>query len=146
MQTFVTHVNPNVTALELDRMRLGKQRVEAIQIARTLLGLSQGWRNHPAVKMWRGYEKFLVHNYIPAIMNRWISLKYKNEGCYSHHLILSQMVSQVNIERPHWFFDDSFILSHKSNLIQKKPEHYQNLYPEVTSGLPYIWPGGKYEN
>lgn len=146
MQTFVTHPNPSVTAMELDRQRLGKQRVEAIQIAQSLLGISTGWRNHPAVHMWRGYEQFLIHNYIPAIMNRWIQLGYRNDGCYSHHLILSRMVSKINIERPHWFFDDSFIRSHKSNLIRKKPEHYQDLYPGVPSYLNYVWPGGKYEN
>ena len=59
MQTFYTHHNFAVTAQKLDYRRLGKQRVEAKQILMTLLGESKGWRNHPAVRMWEGYETAL---------------------------------------------------------------------------------------
>lgn len=53
MQTFLTSRNPSKTATELDYRRLGKQRVETIQIALILLGLQEGkgWVNHPAIKM-----------------------------------------------------------------------------------------------
>ena len=42
----------------LDYKRLGKQRVEAKQILNILLGetTKTGWRNHPSVLMWYGYE------------------------------------------------------------------------------------------
>ena len=43
----------------LDYRRLGKQRVEAMQILKALGNPSYGWQNHPAVKMWRGYEEAL---------------------------------------------------------------------------------------
>ena len=44
----------------LDPLRLGKQRVEALQILRALTVPGYGWRHHPAVKMWAGYEEALV--------------------------------------------------------------------------------------
>ena len=44
----------------LDDKRLGKQRVEVLQLMNTLTGRRSGWRNHPAAKMWRGHEDMLV--------------------------------------------------------------------------------------
>ena len=51
----------------LDYRRLGKQRVEAYQILNVLSGKGKknkngtvAWSNHPAVKMWKGYEKALA--------------------------------------------------------------------------------------
>ena len=45
----------------LDRRRLFKQSVEAMQILRVNLGLQGGvgFTNHPAVRMWKGYETLL---------------------------------------------------------------------------------------
>ena len=37
--------------------RLGKQGVEALQVVRALTRPGYGWQNHPAVRMWRGYEE-----------------------------------------------------------------------------------------
>ena len=59
MQTFLPYPDFQKTAQCLDNKRLGKQRVEARQIISTLEGKSNGWRNHPAVKMWKGYEDCL---------------------------------------------------------------------------------------
>ena len=38
-----------------------------------------------------------------------------------------------------WLTDD-LILSHRSNLIRKAPEHYAPLWPDVPDNLPYVWP------
>ena len=54
MQTFITSIDFKLCARVLDRQRLGKQRVEVLQILQTLLGESTGWRNHPCVRMWKG--------------------------------------------------------------------------------------------
>jgi hypothetical protein len=55
MMTFITSNDLLECALSLDYKRLGKQRVEGYQIWRTLKGITHGWKNHPAVKMWEGY-------------------------------------------------------------------------------------------
>ena len=56
--------------------RLGKQRVETLQILQTLTYGSK-WRNHPAVKMWDGYIPALVE-YGVAICEEWLARGYKD--------------------------------------------------------------------
>ena len=55
MQTFLPYPDYAASAKVLDRQRLGKQRVENLQIIKALLDPTYGWQNHPAVKMWRGH-------------------------------------------------------------------------------------------
>jgi hypothetical protein len=50
MQTFLPYESYARSAAVLDRQRLGKQRVEAMQILRVLAGETAGWGNHPAVR------------------------------------------------------------------------------------------------
>jgi hypothetical protein len=54
--------NPDfqASARALDQKRLGTQRVETVQVLRGLTRPGYGWRHHPAVKMWAGYEEGLV--------------------------------------------------------------------------------------
>ena len=60
MQTFLPYPDFRSSGLALDRRRLGKQRVEALQVLRGLVVPGYGWRHHPAVRMWTGYEEALV--------------------------------------------------------------------------------------
>src|SRR5690348_5136966 len=60
MQTFLPYADFTESARVLDRRRLGKQRVEAVQVLRGLTVPDYGWRRHPAVRMWTGYEEALV--------------------------------------------------------------------------------------
>src|SRR5690606_3092372 len=57
----------------LDVRRLGKQRVEALQVLRGLTVPGYGWRRHPAVLMWAGYEEALVRYGIQVCL-RWRGL------------------------------------------------------------------------
>lgn len=59
MQTFLPFADFEETARSPDTRRLGKQRVETLQIVRALTRPGYGWQNHPAVRMWRGYEEAL---------------------------------------------------------------------------------------
>ena len=59
MQTFVPFVSFEASARALDAKRLGKQRVEVIQIVRALTVPGYAWKSHPAVLMWKGYEEAL---------------------------------------------------------------------------------------
>ncbi|MCM3554595.1 hypothetical protein M3697_05675 [Janibacter melonis] len=56
MQTFLPYADLAATAEVLDRERLGKQRVECIQVVRALVVPGDGWRHHPAATMWRGWR------------------------------------------------------------------------------------------
>ncbi|MEU7740966.1 MSMEG_6728 family protein [Nonomuraea sp. NPDC049158] len=62
MQTFLPYPDFARTAAVLDPLRLGKQRVEALQILRALTIPGYGWRHHPAVRMWASYEEALVRS------------------------------------------------------------------------------------
>lgn len=60
VQTFLPFPSFDASAAVLDVRRLGKQRVEAVQVRRGLVVPGYGWRRHPAVRMWAGYEEALV--------------------------------------------------------------------------------------
>ena len=52
MQTFVPFADFEKSMRTLDSKRLGKQRVEVIQIVRALTVPGYAWSSHPAVLMW----------------------------------------------------------------------------------------------
>jgi hypothetical protein len=143
MQTFLTHNDPSTVAKMLDNRRLGKQRLEAIQIARNLLGLTEtkkkGWSNHPAVKMWRNHEPYLVKIYLRAILDEWNKRGFKNEKCEEHYKELYRHVASRSPVQPRWFSEPLFE-SHRSRLIQKDPEFYRPLFPGTPEDLEYVWP------
>jgi hypothetical protein len=60
VQTFVPYPDLRASCQVLDGPRLGKQRVETFQILRALTWPSYAWKNHPAVRMWRGFVPGLV--------------------------------------------------------------------------------------
>src|SRR4051812_49440877 len=70
MQTFVPVADFEESARLLDSPRLGKQRVETLQILRALELPDYGWANHPAVLMWRGRPPALV-GHGPAVGRGW---------------------------------------------------------------------------
>src|ERR1700712_589343 len=69
MQTFLPYADFEATAHVLDRQRLGKQRVETLQILRALVLPDYGWQNHPAVRMWRGRTEALVRYGLDCVEN-----------------------------------------------------------------------------
>src|SRR5881409_3524769 len=71
MQTFLPYPRFDASAAVLDDRRLGKQRVETLQILRALVWPSyRGWKNHPATAMWRGFTTALVC-YGVAVCTEW---------------------------------------------------------------------------
>lgn len=145
MNTFITDHNIVKSAKNLDNRRLGKQRVEAIQIANCLLVKESRWKNHPAVKMWKGYEKYLVQTYLFEILWEWSHRGFKNLKCLEHFENLYYNFSKNLVwEKPYWLTNE-FIEAHRSNLIKKNSEYYKPLFPNTKEDLGYIWPLGKYK-
>lgn len=139
MQTFLPFPDFKKTAQTLDWRRLGKQRVECWQILRTLLGESQGWRNHPAVLMWKGYEVALCY-YGLTICQEWINMGYKDTMTARFRDMLSNLPEDQFYEAPSWLGQQDFHESHQSNLIRKDPDYYSARFPGTPDNLPYIWP------
>lgn len=139
MQTFLPSRDFVESAVSLDRQRLGKQRVEALQILNTLLGLSSGWQHHPAVKMWRGHEGCLVR-YAIIVCGEWRKRGYVDNliprfvKMFDTHGIVSDGTP------PSWLGDPAFHASHRSNLLRKKPDHYAAFGWTEPHDLPYVWP------
>lgn len=133
MQTFLPYADFHQTAHVLDRMRLGKQRVEAFQILRTLVGETAGWSNHPAVRMWTGCEGALIDYGIT------MCLEWKHRGYKDNMLGRLNQYNRFDYILPSWLGWDSFHQSHQSNLLRKLPKHYRQ-YFNVPDDLPYVWP------
>ena len=112
MQTFLPFKSFQKTAKCLDYRRLGKQRVETMQILKALSQENYGWKNHPATKMWKGYETCLSY-YGIVICEEWISRGYNDTCLYK----ISQIVEpNSNAKQPNWLGNFEFHNSHKSNL------------------------------
>lgn len=137
MQTFLPYADFDKSAQCLDRQRLGKQRVETLQILKSL-SQGGGWSNHPAVKMWRGHEMVLLE-YGLAVCREWTSRGYK-DTC-AEKMVAMASESGVNWGRsvPRWLGEPAFHRSHQSNLVRKNPEFYIPVFGQVPE-LEYVWP------
>ncbi|MEU8747009.1 MSMEG_6728 family protein [Streptomyces parvulus] len=149
MQTFLPLPGFRESALALDRRRLGKQRVEALQVLRGLTVPGYGWRRHPAVRMWAGYEEALVR-YGLEICRVWRDRGHQDSCAASlvaglatlrpHEPVRDQAALARAGELPPWLGDEAFHRSHRSALLRKDPEAYGGLFPGVPDDLPYVWP------
>ena len=132
MQTFLPYKSFTKTFKTLDYRRLGKQRVEAMQILNILLERTDrpGWRNHPIVRMWEGYEPALqlYHN---MCIEEWI-----NQG-YNNNMLLEDITEPIIY--PHWLGNESFHSSHRANLLRKDYNYYSQFNWVENSELPYAW-------
>ncbi|HEX9036695.1 MAG TPA: MSMEG_6728 family protein [Ktedonobacterales bacterium] len=135
MQTFLPYPDFARSARCLDNRRLGKQRVEAYQILRTLERSDdpqrRGWRNHPAVLMWRGYEDAL-RLYMNVMITEWVARGFRNT------MALAPVEGAP--EAPAWLSDPAFHAAHRSNLLRKDPAHYGQFGWTEAPDMPYVWP------
>jgi hypothetical protein len=130
MQTFLPFADFQRSARVLDYRRLGKQRVEATQILNAL-DRGGGWANHPAVRMWRGFEPAL-RRYRNVMVQEWVRRGYNNS------MVLYRSGGRVRI--PEWVGDESFHAAHRANLLRKDPTFYGQYGWSESSTLPYVWP------
>lgn len=149
MQTFLPYPDFARTARVLDPLRLGKQRVEALQILRALTVRGYGWRHHPVVRMWAGYEEALVR-YGMEMCERWCSLGRADTCSESMVRELAERCGVATPRRqrllaeagelPPWLGDRELHLSHRSALLRKAPEFYRPIFGDEPDDLPYVWP------
>ncbi len=131
MNTFLPYPDFAESARCLDSRRLGKQRVEAMQILRAIANPTYGWQHHPAINMWRGNEQALAL-YMNAMITEWVQRRYKN------NIPLNDV--EGNVKMPPWLGNSKFHASHRSNLLRKDPAYYGQFHWEEPPDLPYIWP------
>ncbi len=150
MQTFVPVADFEESARLLDSPRLGKQRVETLQILRALELPDYGWASHPAVTMWRGRTPALV-SYGLAMVRVWRERGFAD----STETLIGEFAPDV-VGRPQeelaaagllpsWIGNEELHRSHRSNLVAKDPEFYRarfaGMFGPEPDDLPYLWPG-----
>ena len=139
MQTFLPYPDFERSARTLDPKRLGKQRVETIQVVRALTRPGYGWANHPAVLMWRGFEEALGR-YGFACCEAWTELGFGDTCALT--IATDLRAAGVDTVRtqpelaaadalPPWLGDEAVHRSHQSSLVRKDAEHYGRLFPDV---------------
>lgn len=129
MQTFLPYENFYYSAIHLDRQRLGKQRVEGMQILKILLGLAKvnkhgniAWRNHTVVRMWEGYEKHLI-DYTLTIIQEWKDRGYI-DNLFDYVFSMRKLLNG-KYQYPHFLGNKKFHLSHRRALLSKDYEYYK---------------------
>jgi hypothetical protein len=149
MQTFLPVADFADSARLLDSPRLGKQRVETLQILRAIELPDYGWANHPAVLMWRGRTPALVA-YGLAMARIWRERGFGDSTEPQIGEFAPQVVGVPQAELaeagllPSWLGDEALHRSHRSNLIAKDPGFYRPRFTELfgpePDDLPYVWP------
>lgn len=140
MQTFLPYKDFVQSAKVLDRQRLGKQRVEGLQILHCLLGIgSKKWQHHPAVKMWRTHECVLAW-YVMIVCEEWTSRGYKDSVREKVSQLITKYDLTSHIIFPPWLGNREFHCSHKCNLLRKDPAYYKKYFRKNNPRKPYVWP------
>jgi hypothetical protein len=158
MQTFLPQVNFEICARMLDNKRLNKQILEGYQILNVLSGKSKtgGWRNHPAVLMWRGFERGLWA-YIQAMIAEAKSRGIKTENNENNLINLKNICwNSWGNQAPSFWHDENklikVITTHRANLFKKDPLYYAHFQyatssinnapccPDRKEPCKYYWP------
>ena len=153
MQTFLPYKDFDQSAEVLDNKRLNKQILEGYQILKVLSSddPKAGWRNHPAVKMWRGHEKALLA-YIMCCVKEADKRGIKTENNVAN----IKALFFVNADNwgdglPNWFYNidqsQRIMATHKANLYKKDPVYYFQFSSSVSDpnnkpcceGCNYFW-------
>lgn len=137
MQTFLPSPDFVESARILDPRRLGKQRVEAMQILKAITNQPRldgkpykGWVNHPCSIMWRNYPEALKL-YANCMIEEWVKRGYKNT--------MELFSIDKTILLPEWLGFEPLHSSHRSNLLKKESDFYQQYEWVEDTSLPYVW-------
>lgn len=148
MQTFLPYADFAASAAVLDPRRLGKQRVEALQVLRALTRDTYGWKHHPAVRMWAGHAP-AVAAYGLAVCAEWVGRGHSDTCAASIEADLAAAglpppAPQAELARrgalPAWLGDPRVHASHRAALVRKVPTHYGPLFADADPDMPYFWP------
>lgn len=139
MQTFLPYKNFKKSAQALDSKRLNKQVLECYQILKVLSNKDPfaGWRNHPAVKMWRGHEQSLW-DYTFAMVAEASSRGIKVDKNVANLTALrKQLGHEWGVGLPSWYSDNEAMVrvttTHRANLYNKDSIYYFNFASDITS-------------
>lgn len=143
MQTFLPYPDFARSARALDRRRLGKQRVETLQVLRAATVPGYGWWRHPATAMWSHHVPALVA-YGRAMVDEWTARGGADSTGWQIREFApgawDRWPEDGVAEPPPWLGDDALHRSHRSNLLRKDEQFYRSVFPGDPAGLDYVWP------
>ena len=126
MQTFLPYPSFQTSAEVLDYRRVGKQRIEALQLLKMIVGEERsGWWHHPAREMWQDYPSALCE-YGMVFCWEWIGRGYKDTTLERYNaLAQSYRLFSEPYEYPWWLGNADFHSVQRANLVRKKPDFYK---------------------
>ncbi len=133
MQTFLPYPDLNKSVCCLDPKRLGNQVYRECKVL-----ITGGWPNHPASKMWRGYEGALAKYAIYGLQELW-----RRGRKYPHHIEFFEQF--INDKYPPWL-GGPIHSSHRAALLFKNFDWYSKFGwseqpTNLINGRPvYYWP------
>jgi hypothetical protein len=154
MQTFLPSKDFDVAANMLDSKRLNKQILECYQILKVLSNKDPkaAWRNHPAVKMWRGHEHGLF-TYTLAMVKEANKRGIKTDKNMENLIALRVVfISEWGSGFPSWYYNKNemkrITTTHRARLYVKDPVYYFDFvsYQDHEANKPccdgcnYYWP------
>lgn len=124
MQTFLPSTSYQQSAKWLDNATLYYQRFDVVQILNALTNPVYGWKDDPAVRMWKGYEASLIY-YGWQVCLEWKARGYK-DSCQDKILSFGTTFG----EKPPWLIEE-FASNHRSILLGKAFEKVHELETEL---------------
>lgn len=146
MVTFLPYADFTLSARCLDWRRLGKQRVEALQIINSFTRSNNAYSNHPTAKMWEGSFSYLLA-YYNAMVSEWEMRGYNN------NMRLFPIPRYIDLEGdrqymdrhtpyggPWWLGWEPFHSSHRATLLSKDALYYMQFNWKEKPEYGYLWP------
>lgn len=132
MMTFIVFGDFVINATFLDNKRLGKQRVEAMQLI-DAIEKGTAWKKHPAAVSWKNHVDGLKY-YANCIINEWIKRGFNNT--------MEFYVLPETVILPWWTQWSPLHHSHRAMLIRKDPFFYKDKFDvdPLFWNFGYIWP------
>lgn len=95
-------------------------------------------KEHSAIKMWRGNERFLI-NYGIVVCSEWMS-RGNTDSTLAKMMKLRADFPEESDKAPEWFGTDELHKSHQSMLLRLQPSHYKPYFGDTPDDLQMFWP------
>lgn len=170
MQTFLPFPDFKQSAQCLDNKRLGKQRVECLQILKALAKGAKSCkicgnqsplfttyhdfcksenRLHTIINTpWYNHPavqmwkgfEWQLFEYLDCITTEWVKRGYKDTCLKKSCSIMNENFKASLGNRANWLGNEKFHASHRSSLLAKNFDYYKRFGWTEPSDLPYYWP------
>ncbi len=137
--TFHPYADFKETFKVLDYRRLGKQRQEALQILKALLGLANHYKSQAAAKAWKGYESTLCI-YGALCCDEWKQRGYIDNTKSIFEAIYYKYLKNEPVIYPRWIGYEPYHSNQRARLLAKNYIHYSQFKWEEEPTDTYEFP------